>query len=116
MAETAPSSQAAFRFPNDPLLVRLLEAAKRVGGSEVIIEDFTGFRKTYLQLLADVLETRDQLQSLIPASNFDERGLLLEENLYVTALTRTGYQYVVAFYAVRALGGAYTPLGMSVPE
>ncbi|KAK7728832.1 hypothetical protein SLS63_006440 [Diaporthe eres] len=110
MAETAASPQAAFCFPNDPLLVRLLEAAKRVGGSEVIIEDFNGFRKTYLQLLADVLETRHQLKSLIPASNFDARGLLREENVYVTALTRTGYQYVVAFYAVRALGGAYTPL------
>lgn len=116
MAETAPSPRTAFRFPNDPLLVRLLEAAKRVGGSEVIIEDFTGFRKTYLQLLGDVLETRDQLKSLMPASNFDGRGLLRDERVYVTALTRTGYQYVVAFYAVRALGGAYTPLGMLVPE
>lgn len=116
MAETISFAQTAFRLPNDPLLVRLLEAAKRVGGSEVIIEDFVGFRKTYLQLLGDILEARDKLKSLIPASNFDGRGLLNEENVYVTALTRTGYQYVVAFYAVRALGGAYTPLGMLIPE
>jgi malonyl-CoA/methylmalonyl-CoA synthetase len=116
MDGTAVSPQVAFCFPNDPLLVRLLEAAKRVGGSEIIIEDFTGFKKTYLQLLHDVLTTRDKLMSLIPASNFDDRGLLREENVFVTALTRTGYQYVVAFFAVRALGGAYTPLGMLVPE
>lgn len=116
MAKTTPFPQADFCFPNDPLLVRLLEAAERLGGSEVIIEDFTGLKKTYLQLLADVLETRDKLRCLIPASHFDERGLLRDENLFITALTRTGYQYVVAFYAVRALGGAYTPLGMRVRQ
>ncbi|TGJ86282.1 hypothetical protein E0Z10_g2479 [Xylaria hypoxylon] len=104
MAQTAP------RFPNDPVLVKLLKAAKRVSDSHVIIKDFVGFEKTYPELLGDVLKTRDQLKSLLPASDFDERGLLHEQSVYVTALTRTGYEYVVAFFAVRALGGAYVPL------
>jgi malonyl-CoA/methylmalonyl-CoA synthetase len=104
------------RFPNDPILVQLLKAAKRISGSEVIIKDFSGFEKTYPQLLSDVLETRNQLKSLLPASHFDENGLLHEENEYVTALTRTGYEYAVAFFAVRALGGAYVPLGSPGPD
>ena len=116
MADTAPRPQGAPRFPNDPILVKLLEAAKRISGSEVIIKDFLGFEKTYPQVLSDVLETRDQLKSLLPASNFGEKGLLREENVYVTALTRTGYEYVVAFFAVRALGGAYVPLGNPDPD
>ncbi|KAH8200302.1 hypothetical protein TruAng_005518 [Truncatella angustata] len=99
MAETAPRLQDAPRFPNDPILVKLLEAAKRVPVSEVIIKDFAGFEKTYPQLLSDVLETRDRLKSSLPASNFGEKGLLREENVYVTALTRTGYEYAVAFFA-----------------
>lgn len=111
MANTAPRPQDDLRFPNDPILVKLLEAAKRVPSSGVVIEDFNGFKKTYAEILSDVLETRHQLKSLLPASNFDERGLLREEHVYVTALTRTGYEYVVAFFAVRALGGAYVPLG-----
>jgi hypothetical protein len=114
MAEAAPP-QDAPRFPNDPILVQLIEAAKRISGSEVIIKDFLGFEKTYPQLLSDVLETCDQLKSILPASNFGEKGLLREENVYVTALTRTGYEYAVAFFAVRALGGAYVPLGNPGP-
>ena len=110
MAEKAP------RFPNDPILVKLLEAAKHVSGSQIIVKDSFGFEKTYPELLSDVLTTRDQLKSLLPASNFDERGLLRDEFIYVTALTRTGYEYVVAFFAVRALGGAYVPLGNLVPD
>lgn len=109
-------AETATRFPNDPVLVKLLEAAKRVSGSHVIIEDFVGFKKTYPELLGDVLKTRDQLKSLLLASNFDERGLLREESVYVTALTRTGYEFVVAFFAVRALGGAYVPLGNLDPR
>ncbi|KAF2970750.1 hypothetical protein GQX73_g2827 [Xylaria multiplex] len=103
-------ANTALHFPNDPVLVKLLGSANRVSSSHVIIKDFVGFEKTYSELLSDVFKTRDQLKSLIPASNFDERGLLREESVYVTALTRTGYEYVVAFFAVRALGGAYVPL------
>jgi malonyl-CoA/methylmalonyl-CoA synthetase len=116
MGETAPRSQDAPRFPNDPILVTLLGSAQRTPSSEVIIKDFMGFEKTYPQLLSDVLETRDQLKSLLPASNFTENGLLREENVYITALTRTGYEYAVAFFAVRALGGAYVPLGSPGPD
>lgn len=116
MAEKAPHLQNAPCFPNDPILVKLLEAAKRVSGSQVIIKDSFGFEKTYPEILGDVLKTRDQLKSLLPASNFDERGLLREKSVYVTALTRTGYEYVVAFFAVRALGGAYVPLGNLDPD
>ncbi|KAL2867571.1 class I adenylate-forming enzyme family protein [Aspergillus lucknowensis] len=104
MAEKAPT------LPNDPILVRLLEAANRVPNSEVIIKDFVGFEKTYPELLGDVFETRRQLKSVLPASKLDERGLLREESVYITALTRTGYEYAVAFFAVRSLGGAYVPL------
>ncbi|KAI8945865.1 adenylate-forming enzyme AfeA [Xylaria longipes] len=98
------------RLPNDPLLVKLLGSANRVSSSHVIVKDFVGLEKTYPELLADVLETRDQLKSLLPASQFNERGLLRDEHVFITALTRTGYEYVVAFFAVRALGGAYVPL------
>ncbi len=82
MAEKAPC------FPNDPILARLLEAAKRVPASDVIVQDAFGFKKTYPELLSDVLATRDQLKSSLPASNFDERGLLREDHIYITALTR----------------------------
>lgn len=115
MTEMVPPLQKAPSFPNDPVLVRLLQAAKRISGTEVIFSGFSGFEKTYPEILSDVLKTRDQFKSLFPASNFDERGLLRDEHVFVTALTRTGYEFVVAFFAVRALGGAYLPLGNPPP-
>lgn len=115
MGESVPHPRDVLRLPNDPILVKLLGSAKRTPNSEVIIKDFSGFEKTYPQLLSDILETRDQLKSSLPASQLGENGLLREENIYVTALTRTGYEYAVAFFAVRALGGAYVPLGNTDP-
>ncbi|KAI0123700.1 adenylate-forming enzyme AfeA [Xylariales sp. AK1849] len=98
------------KFPQDPILVKLLDAAQHVPGSQTIIKDAFGFEKTYPELLSDVLETRKQLRSRLPSSAFDDRGLLRDETTYVAACTRTGYEFVVAFFAIRALGGACVPL------
>lgn len=108
---SAPSSKPSF--PQDPLLVKLLDAARTVPGSRVMIHDTYGLQKTYPELLADVLYTKGQLESVLPATCFNEKGLLREEFLYQTACTKTGYEFAVAFFAVRALGGALVPLGES---
>lgn len=98
-------------FPHDPVLVKLLKAAKHVPALQIIIKDGFGFEKTYSELLSDILQTRRRLRAQLPASAFDERGLLRDDSVFVTAATRTGYEFAVAFFAVRALGGAYLPLG-----
>lgn len=104
-------SENNHQFPQDPILVKLLDAAHHVTDSQTIIKDAFGFEKTYPELLSDVLETRSRLRSDLPSSALDERGLLRDETPYVAAMTRSGYEFVVAFFAVRALGGAFVPLG-----
>lgn len=98
-------------FPQDPVLAKLLEAAQHVPGSQLIIKDVFGFEKTYPEMLSDILVTRNDLRTRLPPQVFDERSLLCDETPYVAACTRTGYEFVVAFFAVRALGGAFLPLG-----
>lgn len=54
---------------------------------------------------------RDLVRQQLPTSAFTERGILKEEAPYVAVLTRSGYEFIVAFFAVRVLGGAPIPFG-----
>ncbi|KAJ6789352.1 hypothetical protein PWT90_08761 [Aphanocladium album] len=91
-------------FPNDPLLVRLLQSSKLT--DEVIIHDAYGFDKTYPELLADIHTTRNAIRASLPPSALTPQGLVTEKHQYIGALTLGGYEFIVAFYAIRAVGGA----------
>ncbi|KAJ6443213.1 Acyl-CoA synthetase family member 3, mitochondrial [Purpureocillium lavendulum] len=96
------------KFPSDPVLVRLLQSAKVT--TETIIHDAYGFDKTYPELLGDIVQTRDALLDQLPSSAVDKAGLLHEDRPYICVLTRGGYEFIVAFFAIRAIGGACMPL------
>ncbi|OAQ99178.1 hypothetical protein LLEC1_01747 [Akanthomyces lecanii] len=104
------AASATHSFPQDPLLAKLLDAAKAVPESRIIIHDLYGLQKTYPELLGDILHTRQQLQALLPLKCFNEKGLLRDEFVYQAACTKTGYEFAVAFFAIRALGGACVPM------
>ncbi|KAK2855710.1 hypothetical protein FQN49_004921 [Arthroderma sp. PD_2] len=102
-------------FPKDPILVKLLQASQLT--AEQIIHDAYGFDKTYGQLLSDIIATRNALRRSLPPSVLNPEGLLREECPFVGALTFGGYEFIVAFFAVRALGGACWPLASGIlPE
>ncbi|KAK5994002.1 Acyl-CoA ligase oryP-like protein [Cladobotryum mycophilum] len=85
------------RFPKDPLLVQFLRSAKRCAGLGPYVLDVFGFKKSYNELLADILRMRDIIRERLPASAFDERGLFREDAPYVSILTKSGYEFIVAF-------------------
>ncbi|KAM5475806.1 hypothetical protein McanCB56680_007991 [Microsporum canis] len=89
-------------FPKDPILVKLLQAAQLT--TEKIIHDAYGFDKTYGELLADVIATRNALLASLPPSALTPEGLLREDCPYIAALTFGGYEFMIAFFAIRALG------------
>lgn len=97
-------------FPNDPLLVRLLLAAKKTPDSQVIVHDHLGFRKTYPELLGDVLRMSTVLRAQLPPSSMHKNGVLLKTCRYIAIVAPGGYEYLVAFFAIRAIGGACVPL------
>lgn len=102
---------ARDKFPNDLLLVQFLRSAKRCAGQGPCIHDHFGFEKTLEELIADILRMRDLMRQQLPASAFSDRGIFREETPYVAVLTRSGYEFIVAFFATRVLGGAAIPFG-----
>ncbi|KJZ76351.1 hypothetical protein HIM_04080 [Hirsutella minnesotensis 3608] len=102
-------------LPNDPILVKLLEAA--VLTEEQVIFDRYGFQKTYSELLGDVIATRNLIRDRLPTFSLTADGLLAEHTPYLAALTHGGYEFVVAFFAIRAIGGACFPFSAAIlPE
>lgn len=69
----------------------------------------------YDQLLSDILSLKHRLYEALPASSFDEKGMIQEERPYICILAPTGYEFVVAAFAVLAVGAAMVPLGNSKP-
>lgn len=101
---------SAFTFPNDPLLVDLLTAARATSPLQIVVQDVLGFEKSYSHLMGDIEQTRQDLLAQLPSSSFDKRALFAEiQNVGI--MTRSAYEFMVAFFAVRAVGGAAMPLG-----
>ncbi|UKZ70905.1 uncharacterized protein TrAtP1_011876 [Trichoderma atroviride] len=108
---------ARDKFPNDLLLVQFLRSVKRCAGQGPYIYDHFGFEKTLEELIADILRMRDLMRQQLPASEFSERSVFKEKRPYVAVLTRSGYEFIVAFFATRVLGGAAMPFGSGIlPE
>lgn len=78
----------------------------------VIIHDPScGVDATYPQLLHDILALRQRLYKCLPVSMCDEKGRIKAETPYVLILSRGNYEFIVAAFAVLAIGGALVPLG-----
>ncbi|KAM0743986.1 hypothetical protein ACQRIT_001300 [Beauveria bassiana] len=104
-------------FPQDPILVQLLIASQNVADPEPMIHDVMGFSKSYGHLLGDILATRQRLLLQLPETMLDQRGLLKEEVPYIFLFYQSAYEFLVGFFAIRALGGAAMPLSEGIlPE
>ncbi len=107
------------KFPQDPILVKLLDSPHRQSqSSPTVIHDVTyGFEKTYAELLDDILQTVHRLRNALPPSMLDEGGVfhVLRDDCspYIGILVKSGYEFIVAFFAIRAIGGACMPIGKS---
>lgn len=100
-----------LKFPHDSVLVKLLVAARQTSDTKTIVHDALGFEKSYPELLGDVLKTRQLLWARLPPSAIDDRGLLRGDSQYVAILAKSGYEFLVAFFSIRAMGGVCVPLG-----
>ncbi|RDW92906.1 uncharacterized protein DSM5745_00228 [Aspergillus mulundensis] len=105
-------SETPATLPADPILVKLLQASRTT--TEPIIFDDYGYTKSYPQLLFDVVRTWESLKQALHPSALDARGLVRQERPYIAAITRGGYEFIVAFFAIRALGGACIPLAPGI--
>ncbi|KAK4494064.1 hypothetical protein PRZ48_014328 [Zasmidium cellare] len=97
-------------FPNFFLFSRLVRLAQK---PLVAVRDVTfGFTATFTQLLTDVLSLRNALQAQFGP---DLLGRIEEEEIFVLLLGPGGYEFVVGFLALIALGVVVVPISPDLP-
>jgi malonyl-CoA/methylmalonyl-CoA synthetase len=97
------AANTAHWFPDDPVFIRLLAASARYPESEAIVHEKDGREKTYPELLSDIVHTRDLLREQL--SGFDQQGILRDHQVYIAVVSCSVYEFIIAFFAVRAIGG-----------
>lgn len=80
----------------------------------IAIKDLTyGITANYAQLLTDVLHFRNVLREALHPSAIE--GIDRGEEVYVTLVGPAGYEFVVGFFALMALGAAIVPISLDLP-
>jgi malonyl-CoA/methylmalonyl-CoA synthetase len=99
--------QGPHVFPNFFLFSRFLRwSYKR---HLIAVKDLTyGYTADYAQLLTDVLHLRNVLRQTLPATVV--RKVDADEEVFVTLLGPGGYEFVVGFFALMALGAVVVPI------
>ena len=102
-----PKHEGPNVLPNFYLFTRLVRLASK--GTLLAIKDLTfGYTATYTQLLSDVVRLRNHLRDVLDRSI--RRRLDDEEEVYFNLLGPGGYEFVVGFLAIVALGGITVPI------
>lgn len=96
------------KFPNDPIFVNLLRLRQSVQG--VLIHDDYGIDAGPTDLLNDISRLRETLRRELPADWYDARGLLRPDTGCIATISLSGYYFLVAFFAIAALGGTCVSL------
>jgi malonyl-CoA/methylmalonyl-CoA synthetase len=97
------AANTAHGFPDDPVFVRLLAASARYSRSEAVVHEKDGREKTYPELLSDIIHTRNLVREQLPG--FDQQGLLRGHHVYIAVVSCSVYEFIIAFFAVCAIGG-----------
>ncbi|GES62412.1 acetyl-CoA synthetase-like protein [Aspergillus terreus] len=108
-----PAHHGANVLPNFPLFSKLLRLAHRCPPPIAVRDVHAGVEKTYLQLLGDVLQLRSILQQRLSREILQR--LEREDEVYIALLAPGGYEYVVGFLAILAVGAAVVPISVNVP-
>jgi malonyl-CoA/methylmalonyl-CoA synthetase len=96
------------KFPNDAIFTRLLQMSTERPG--LLFHDDYGIDANYDDLIRDVIHVRRLLQKQLPTSSFDAHGSLRKDASSIAFLAFSGYNFIVSFLAIAALGGICVPL------
>ena len=98
--------QSAAGLPNDPVFIHLAHAARNA--NNVIIRDpVQNLQANHVQFLQDILQFRSQISSvLLPGDMVDENGMIKNDHVYILISAVSSDQFLVALFAIFAVGGA----------
>ncbi|CAG8398981.1 unnamed protein product [Penicillium salamii] len=112
----SPSLDRLPGLPDDPLFERLLYNAQHIH-STLIRDTSAGIAATPAQFLRDVIFFKDRINRQLTTSGIDIHNVAAHGDVYICILAQLSYEFLVAFYAVIALGGVAVPLSTSIlPE
>ncbi|OAP55195.1 hypothetical protein AYL99_10895 [Fonsecaea erecta] len=111
-SQWVPKHQGPNVFPNFFLFGRLLRWAYRP--HLVAVKDITfGYTADYTQLLTDVLHLRNVLRQTLPGDVVQK--IDRDEEVFINLLGPGGYEFVVGFFALMALGAVIVPISPDLP-
>jgi len=106
-SQYVPRHQGPNVFPNFFLFSRLVRLSYKA--HLLAVKDLTyGYTASYAQLLTDVLHLRNVLRETLPRHVV--RKLDRDEEVFVNLLGPGGYEFVVGFFALMALGAVIVPI------
>ncbi|KAE8389055.1 acetyl-CoA synthetase-like protein [Aspergillus alliaceus] len=92
-------------LPNDPVFTNLVYRA--TSANKVIIRDpLQNIEADYAQFLRDIIHVRLEISGILPPEILDDHGMIKNDDVYILLLAPSSYQYLVALFAILAIGGA----------
>lgn len=98
-----------LRFPNDAIFTQLVHLSEEVEGF-VFCDSARGVSAGYAQLLQDIFQFQIRIRNQLPSELLDTNGHVREKNVYICILASPSYEFLVALFAVLALGAAVVPI------
>ncbi|KAJ5860937.1 uncharacterized protein N7529_008247 [Penicillium soppii] len=112
----SPSLDRLPGLPDDPLFERLLYNAQNIH-SVLIRDTAAGIEATPAQFLRDIIFFQDRINIQLATNGVSAHDVAGHGDIYICILAPLSYEFLVAFYAVIALGGVAVPLSTSIlPE
>ncbi|CAG8932827.1 unnamed protein product [Penicillium salamii] len=112
----SPSLDRLPGLPDDPLFEKLIYNAQHIH-STLIRDTSSGIAATPAQFLRDVVFFKHRINIQLATSGIDIHTVAGDVDVYICILAPLSYEFLVAFYAVIALGGVAVPLSTSIlPE
>jgi malonyl-CoA/methylmalonyl-CoA synthetase len=103
-------------FPNDEIFKGLRSCAEQFSGI-AINDPANGVSTSYNQLIRNIVDTRKRIQDALPTSLFDDRGILIDNSIWVGLQAPLSEDFIVGCLAILSLGGAIMPIAVGIlPE
>lgn len=105
-------SPSLVGLPNDPIFTHLAHLARNT--NKVIIRDpLQNLEADNVRFLRDILQFRWKISSALPADILDGNGMIESDaGVYILLSAPSSYQFLVALFAILAVGGAAVLLRM----
>ncbi|KAI0132399.1 acyl-CoA synthetases/AMP-acid ligases II [Xylariales sp. AK1849] len=100
-------------LPDEPAFHKLVQNNKS-NNNLIFYDPSCGVYADFKQLLHDVLALRQRLYEWLPESLFDDKGRITQEHPYILIISPGNYDFLVASFAILAIGGALVPLATAI--